>query len=88
MRPPEPGLSQSFSLEPAQVAGLGLDCGGAEKTATKLVVQGYSYINIKYLYIITRIELSDLEVKLHFGKTYLTVPRTIFQEAPTAEIID
>ena len=88
VRPPEPGLSQSFSLEPAQVAGLGLDCGGAEKTATKLVVQGYSYINIKYLYIITRIELSDLEVKLHFGKTYLTVPRTIFQEAPTAEIID
>ena len=42
----------------------------------------------KYLNNITRIEVSDLEVKLHFGKTYLTVPRTIFQEAPTAEIID
>ena len=35
VRPPEPGLSQSFSLEAGQVADLGLESAGAQNNATQ-----------------------------------------------------
>ena len=34
-----------------------------------------------------RAEVSDDEVKLFFGKTFLTVPKSVFEEQPI-EIID
>ena len=43
---------------------------------------------IRIIMNISRVEVSDQEVKLHFGKTYLTVPRTVFQDVPTVEMID